>query len=91
VEEARAILAVEGLKTDYCRVRSLPLCQEVVDFIAAHDRTYVVEINRDGQLKQILTLEIPHLCTQLHQVSHIDGMPLSARWVKDQILDQEGR
>jgi 2-oxoglutarate/2-oxoacid ferredoxin oxidoreductase subunit alpha len=91
VEEARAMLAAEGLKTDYCRVRSLPLCQEVVDFIAAHDRTYVVEINRDGQLKQILTLEIPHLCTQLHQVSHIDGMPLSARWVKDQILDQEGK
>ena len=90
-EEARAMLAAEGLKTDYCRVRSLPLCQEVVDFIGAHDRTYVVEINRDGQLKQILTLEIPHLCTQLHQVSHIDGMPLSARWVKDQILDQEGR
>jgi 2-oxoglutarate/2-oxoacid ferredoxin oxidoreductase subunit alpha len=91
VEEARAMLASEGLKTDYCRVRSLPLCQEVIDFIAAHDRTYVVEINRDGQLKQILTLEIPHLCTQLHQVSHIDGMPLSARWVKDQILDQEER
>ena len=91
VEEARVMLAGEGLKTDYCRVRSLPLCQEVIDFIAAHDRTYVVEINRDGQLKQILTLEIPHLCTQLHQVSHIDGMPLSARWVKEQILAQEGK
>ena len=89
VEEARMMLAKEGLKTDYCRVRSLPLDQEVVDFIAAHERTYVVEINRDGQLKQIITLEIPHLCTQLHQVSHIDGMPLSARWVKDQILAQE--
>ena len=91
IEEARAMLDSEGVKTDYCRLRSLPLCQEAIDFIAAHDRTYVVEINRDGQLKQILTLEIPHLCTQLHQVSHIDGMPLSARWVKDQILDQEGR
>jgi len=91
VEEARVMLAREGLKTDYCRVRSLPLCQEVIDFIAAHDRTYVVEINRDGQLKQILTLEIPGLCTQLHQVSHIDGMPLSARWVKEQILTLEGK
>ena len=91
VEEARVMLENEGLKTDYCRVRSLPLCQEVIDFIAGHDRTYVVEINRDGQLKQIMTLEIPHLCTQLHQVSHIDGMPLSARWVKEQILAQEGR
>ena len=91
VEEARAMLAREGLKTNYCRVRSLPLCQEVIDFIAAHDRTYVVEINRDGQLKQILTLEIPGLCTQLYQVSHIDGMPLSARWVKDQILALEGK
>jgi 2-oxoglutarate/2-oxoacid ferredoxin oxidoreductase subunit alpha len=91
VEEARTMLAAEGLKTDYCRVRSLPLCQEVIDFIAAHERTYVVEINRDGQLKQILTLEIPHLCTQLYKVAHIDGMPLSARWVKEQILAQEGK
>lgn len=84
------MLARDGLKTDYCRVRSLPLCQEAIDFIAAHDRTYVVEINRDGQLKQILTLEIPNLCTQLYQVSHIDGMPLSARWIKEQILTLEG-
>jgi 2-oxoglutarate ferredoxin oxidoreductase subunit alpha len=91
VEEARVMLVREGVKTDYCRVRSLPLCQEVIDFIAAHERTYVVEINRDGQLKQILTLEIPGLCTQLHQVSHIDGMPLSARWVKEQILALEGK
>jgi 2-oxoglutarate ferredoxin oxidoreductase subunit alpha len=91
VEEARVSLAREGLQTDYCRVRSLPLCQEAIGFIAAHDRIYVVEINRDGQLKQILTLETPHLCTQLHQVSHIDGMPLSARWIKEQILAQEGK
>ncbi len=89
VEEARVMLARDGLKTDYCRVRSLPLCLEVINFIATHDRTYVVEINRDGQLKQILALETPNLCTQLRQVSHVDGMPLSARWVTEHILAQE--
>ena len=89
VEEARMILAENGLKTDYLRIRAIPFSQEVIDFVAQHQRTYVVEINRDGQLKQLLTLEIPHLCTQLRQVSHVDGLPLSARWVKDQILGQE--
>jgi 2-oxoglutarate/2-oxoacid ferredoxin oxidoreductase subunit alpha len=89
VEEARLILAENGQKTDYLRVRAIPFAQEVVDFIGQHPRNYVVEINRDGQLKQLLTLEIPQLCTQLRQVSHVDGLPLSARWVKDQILAQE--
>ena len=91
VEEARIILAEKGLQTDYLRVRAIPFSPEVVDFISQHERTYVVEINRDGQLKQLLTLEIPQLCTQLRQVSHVDGLPLSARWVKDQILAQEGK
>jgi 2-oxoglutarate/2-oxoacid ferredoxin oxidoreductase subunit alpha len=89
VEEARIILAENGLKTDYLRVRAIPFSKEVIDFVAQHKRNYVVEINRDGQLKQLLTLDIPQLCTQLRQVSHIDGLPLSARWVKDQILAQE--
>lgn len=89
VEEARIILAENGLKTDYLRVRSIPFSKEVINFVAQHKRNYVIEINRDGQLKQLLTLYIPQLCTQLRQVSHIDGLPLSARWVKDQILAQE--
>jgi 2-oxoglutarate ferredoxin oxidoreductase subunit alpha len=89
VEEARIILTENGLKTDYLRVRAIPFSKEVIDFVAQHKRNYVVEINRDGQLKQLLTLDIPQLCTQLRQVSHIDGLPLSARWVKDQILAQE--
>jgi 2-oxoglutarate/2-oxoacid ferredoxin oxidoreductase subunit alpha len=90
VEEARDLLAKGGLPTDYMRVRSMPFAPEVAQFIKEHPKNYVVEINRDGQLKQLLTLEAPEYAGHLIQVSHIDGLPLTARWVKEQILAHEG-
>ena len=53
------ILLQNGLKIDHLRVRSLPAASELIDFVHAHERNYVVELNRDGQLHQILSLEIP--------------------------------
>lgn len=89
VQEARLQLEKERILTDYLRVRAVPFTQEVDDFIDNHDRIYVVEINRDGQLRQLLLVNNPGVCDKLKQVSHSDGMPLSARWVKDQIMAQE--
>ncbi|HMD90635.1 MAG TPA: 2-oxoacid:acceptor oxidoreductase subunit alpha [Anaerolineaceae bacterium] len=90
VEEARDLLAKAGILTDYMRVRSIPFAPEVGEFIKEHSKNYVVEINRDGQLKQLLTLETPDYATHLIQTSHIDGLPLTARWVEEQILAHEG-
>jgi 2-oxoglutarate ferredoxin oxidoreductase subunit alpha len=86
VEEARAMLAVEGIPTDSMRIRAIPFTDEVEQFVRSHERVYVVEINRDGQLRQILTLNLPvdihgHLCG----AAHLDGMPLSARWIREEI------
>ncbi|MBE0699293.1 MAG: 2-oxoacid:acceptor oxidoreductase subunit alpha, partial [Anaerolineaceae bacterium] len=89
VEEARHFLAEAGLPTDFMRVRAVPFTEEVDEFIDNHNRIYVVEINRDGQLRQLLLVNNPGVCDKLKQVSHSDGMPLSARWVKDEILAQE--
>ncbi len=89
VEEARAHLKTAGVPTDFLRICSLPFHDEVREFIANHDQVYVVEINRDGQMKQLLTLYAPELATHLIKVAHIDGLPLTARWIKDEIMLQE--
>ncbi|PKO18512.1 MAG: 2-oxoacid:acceptor oxidoreductase subunit alpha [Chloroflexi bacterium HGW-Chloroflexi-10] len=89
VEEARDLLEAKGLHTDYLRIRSLPLHQEVNEFIARHDRIYIVEMNRDGQLKQIITLDMPEYALKLRQVAKVDGLPLSAKWIVNEIISQE--
>ena len=57
IRETQAELAKQGIETDYMRIRALPSCCEVREFIEEHERTYVLELNRDGQLKEILMLE----------------------------------
>lgn len=89
VVEARDQLLKLGYPTDYLRVRAIPFSTEVQDFISSHERVYVVEINRDGQLKQLLTIEYPEIASRLKMVAHVDGLALSAKWVREAILAQE--
>ncbi|HTX79847.1 MAG TPA: 2-oxoacid:acceptor oxidoreductase subunit alpha, partial [Longilinea sp.] len=89
VQEARDMLKAQGLESDYLRIRSIPFSKEVDDFIQAHERNYVVELNRDGQLAQLLTLDLPGCALRMRKVAHSDGLPLTARWVKEEILAQE--
>jgi 2-oxoglutarate ferredoxin oxidoreductase subunit alpha len=90
VIEARDILQAKGVKTDYLRIRALPFSDTVKDFIQNHERSYVVELNRDGQMKQLLTLEVPELATRLRGLAHIDGLPMTASWIVTHLLEQEG-
>ena len=91
VEEARFQLAKSGLPTDYLRVRAVPFTDEVEQFIRDHERVYVVEMNRDGQLRQLLLVNLPvELAPKLRKAAHSDGMPLSARWVREEIMVAEG-
>jgi len=89
VEEARAALQQHGIPTDFMRVRAVPFTDDVEQFIRDHDRVYVVEINRDGQLAQLLTITMPELAGKIIKAAHLDGLPLTARWVKEEILAQE--
>ena len=90
VEEARAHLALAGLPTDYLRVRAVPFTQDVEQFVRDHERVYIVELNRDGQLRQLLLINLPEeLAHKMFKAAHTDGMPLSARWIKETILSQE--
>ena len=87
VQEARHQLNVQhGIKADYLRVRALPFTAEVGKFIAKHDLIYVIDMNREGQMHQLLTLEYPASATRLVSVAYGDGMPASAKWVREGIL-----
>jgi 2-oxoglutarate/2-oxoacid ferredoxin oxidoreductase subunit alpha len=89
IQEARYYLASQGVPTDYLRVRSVPFSSEVSDFIREHDRNYVIELNRDGQLHQLLTLEVPKHAASLISLAHIDGLPLTSKWVEKALLSKE--
>lgn len=86
IQEAIARLAKEGYKISYARVRALPLSNSLKDFIAAHQRVYVVEMNHDAQLHSLLQLHTPEHATRLIAANLNDGLPLTARWVMDAIL-----
>ncbi len=89
VQEARAILKEEGLLTDYCRVRAVPFTEAVREFIRTHQRVYVVEMNRDGQLHQLLLLDVPELSEKLISTARLDGLPFTAAWIVNQLRTGE--
>jgi 2-oxoglutarate ferredoxin oxidoreductase subunit alpha len=90
VSEARARLEHMGIQTSYLRLRSVPFPDEVIDFIRDYPKVYVVEMNTDGQMCQLLQLAVPDQATKLHSLSHNNGFPLSARWITEQISTVEG-
>jgi 2-oxoglutarate/2-oxoacid ferredoxin oxidoreductase subunit alpha len=93
IVEARDQLRHEhGLSAAYCRVRAYPFRDEIRDFIHRHRRVYVVEQNRDGQLRDLLKLDIdPGDVVKLRSVRHYTGLPIDARSVTDEIVAQEDR
>jgi 2-oxoglutarate ferredoxin oxidoreductase subunit alpha len=79
------------VSTSYFRVRAYPFNDDLVTFIDAHERVYIVEQNRDGQLAMLMKLELsPERTAKLSSVLHYNGLPIDARSVSDDILAQEG-
>lgn len=89
IQEARDRLRAQGVETSYLRVRALPLGQPTADFVARHERVYVVELNQDGQMHQLVQLHAPAHATRLRSVRTCNGLPLTARFVTEGILAQE--
>jgi 2-oxoglutarate ferredoxin oxidoreductase subunit alpha len=80
------------LNADYLRVRAFPFTDEVEQFVRWHDRVYVIEQNRDGQFCGLLKLELPaELAPKLRSIAHIDGLPVDARSLTEEIMQKEGR
>ena len=91
VEEARDRLKPLGVETSYLRLRALPLTSAVKEFVAAHERVYVVELNTDAQLQKVLRMELPEQAARIHSLAHSDGLPLTARWITEAMSNAECR
>src|SRR2546421_2095448 len=80
------------LEIDYLRIRAYPFNHDIHDFVKNHDRVYVVEQNRDGQMMELLKLDLsPEQIVKLHSIRHYNGLPIDARSVTDEIISQEGK
>jgi len=86
IKESLDQLTAVGLDADYLRVRGFPFGAEVDAFMAQHDIVYVIEQNRDAQLRSLLLLETTAEKRQLKSVLHYDGLPMTARFVTQAIL-----
>jgi 2-oxoglutarate ferredoxin oxidoreductase subunit alpha len=91
VEEARDQLRDEaGIRTSYLRLRGYPFSPQVDEFIRQYDRIYVVEQNRDGQMKSLLRMDgSPGTIARLRSVLHYNGLPIDARSITEGVLKQE--
>jgi 2-oxoglutarate ferredoxin oxidoreductase subunit alpha len=90
IQEARSRMADLGVASDYLRVRGVPFHQDVAGFVRSHERVFVIEMNTDGQMRQLLQLEVPDCASQIESRAYNSGLPLSARWIVDAILGREG-
>jgi 2-oxoglutarate ferredoxin oxidoreductase subunit alpha len=90
LEESRDQLRREaGVETSYFRLRALPFTDELKAFVAAHDRVYVVEQNRDGQMADIIRLELGEDQRKVRKILHYTGLPCDARTISDAVLKME--
>jgi 2-oxoglutarate ferredoxin oxidoreductase subunit alpha len=92
ITESRDQLREEtDVKTSYYRLRAYPFTDDLVKFIDAHERIYVIEQNRDAQLLELMRLDLsPERLSKLRSVLHYNGLPIDARSVTDNVLAQEG-
>jgi 2-oxoglutarate ferredoxin oxidoreductase subunit alpha len=86
IREALAALRARGMGVDYMRVRAFPFGEEVEKFLAAHEVLFVVEQNRDAQLRALLTLETAVEKTRLRSLLHYSGLPISSAFIVEGVL-----
>ncbi len=87
MEEALEALEARGIHLDTLRIRAFPFHDEVLDFIAGHERVFVVEQNRDAQMRSLLTIEGEIDPARLVPILHYDGTPITARSIVKAIAD----
>jgi 2-oxoglutarate ferredoxin oxidoreductase subunit alpha len=85
MEEALAALAEQGIHVDTLRIRAFPFHDEIADFVAGHEQVFVVEQNRDAQMRMLLINELAVDAAKLIPVLHFDGTPITARFILREI------
>jgi len=90
VKEARHLLKLANINSNFLRLRSLPFTNDTKDFIEHHNKIYIIEMNRDGQLHQLLKIEYPKQAIKLFSIASSDGLPATAKWITDAIIKEGG-
>jgi 2-oxoglutarate ferredoxin oxidoreductase subunit alpha len=85
ISEALDRLADRDIHGNYCRIRAFPFGENVARFLAEHERVYVVEQNRDAQLKSLLALETDYPKQRMHSILSYGGLPIDCRCIVDAI------
>lgn len=88
MDEAIVALEADGLHLDTLRLRAFPFADAIGEFIAAHERVFVVEQNRDGQLRSMLVNEFGIDPARIVPILHYDGTPITARFITAAIARQ---
>jgi 2-oxoglutarate ferredoxin oxidoreductase subunit alpha len=83
--EATELLAADGVHVDVLRLRAFPFGAEVGEFIAAHEQVFVIEQNRDAQMRTLLITDLGVDPAQLVAILHYDGTPITARFIRREI------
>jgi 2-oxoglutarate ferredoxin oxidoreductase subunit alpha len=86
MDETLATLAAQGVHVDTLRVRAFPFHDAVADFIGAHEQVFVIEQNRDAQLRSLLTLESAVDKSKLRSLLHYNGLPISSAFIVEGVL-----
>ena len=90
LQESRHQLRSErGVETSYLRLRALPFTEEVREFVRSHERVYVVEQNRDGQMGDLIKLEVGDDQHKIRKILHYTGLPCDARSITNALLQME--
>jgi 2-oxoglutarate ferredoxin oxidoreductase subunit alpha len=86
IDEALDRLAKQGVYVDYCRIRAFPFGKKVRQFLDQHERIFVVEQNRDAQLKTLLMAETGYSATRLTSILHYGGLPIDYRCIMSALV-----
>ncbi len=86
IREAMDVLKERGVALDYMRIRSFPFTEDVERFLAAHELLFVVEQNRDAQLRALLTLETAVDKSKLRSLLHYSGLSISSSFIVEGVL-----
>jgi 2-oxoglutarate ferredoxin oxidoreductase subunit alpha len=83
--EARDRLALQGVDVDYMRIKAFPFGRAVRDFLSSHETLFVVEQNRDAQLRSLLAIETGVARDDMIALLEYGGLPLTADFVTDEV------